>query len=91
MRIFKFLAIFAIAILAASPVLATDVSSTHCGTQVVYVGDAEGELLEKCGEPTADTGDTWIYDEGGYRIKVFHLGGGDVGRRKVMRIEEKKR
>ena len=86
----KLFAIFAVAILAASPVLAIDVDKINCGTQVVYVGDSEDQLLEKCGEPNADLGDSWVYDEGGGWVKVFHLGEGDIGRRKVMRIEEKK-
>jgi hypothetical protein len=91
MRIVRLIAIFALAIVVATTVFAADVDKTNCETHVVYVGDSEDQLLEKCGEPNADLGDSWVYDEGGGWVKVFHLGGGDMGRRKVMRIEEKKR
>jgi hypothetical protein len=90
MRIVRLIAIFALAIGVASTVFAADVDKTNCGTRVVYVGDSEDQLLEKCGAANADLGDSWVYEEGDGWVKVFHLGGGDIGRREVVRIEKKK-
>lgn len=89
MRIRKLLATFAFGILAASPVLAADVPSVNCGTQVVVLGDSENDVLQKCGSPSYTVGKSWVYETGvsGPGI-VIHFGGGDAFAPKVIRMEE---
>lgn len=92
MRIHKLFAIFVIATLVAGPVLAFADSSMRCGTQVVILGDLEGDVLEKCGEPTYTQGDKWIYDDGSSEYyRVVHFGPGGEFRRTVVDIEIVKR
>jgi len=56
-------------------------SSMRCGTHLITTGGLHGpgkyEVLKKCGEPTARSGDTWIYDKpGGVKyVVVFDASG----------------
>jgi len=55
--------------------------SMRCGTHLISTGGLHGpgkyEVLKKCGEPTARSGDTWIYDRpGGVKyVVVFDAAG----------------
>jgi len=55
--------------------------SMRCGTHLITTGGLHGpgkyEVLKKCGEPTARSGDTWIYDRpGGVKyVVVFDAAG----------------
>ena len=55
--------------------------SMRCGTHIISTGGLHGpgkyEVLKKCGEPTARSGDTWIYDKpGGTKyVVVFDAAG----------------
>ena len=86
MRMFIVSMAFVIAVSALSPALAGDVSKVQCGLEVVYVGDLDDDVLSKCGEPTVDQGDSWIYDDPSV---VIHFGSGGPHRRRVVRIELK--
>ena len=53
----------------------------RCGTHIISTGGLHGpgkyEVLKKCGEPTARSGDTWIYDKPGGKkyVVVFDAAG----------------
>ena len=55
--------------------------SMRCGTHIISSGGLHGpgkyEVLKKCGEPTARSGDTWVYDmPGGMKyVVVFDASG----------------
>ena len=55
--------------------------SMRCGSHMISTGGLHGpgkyEVLKKCGEPTARSGDTWIYDRpGGVKyVVVFDAAG----------------
>ena len=55
--------------------------SMRCGSHLISTGGLHGpgkyEVLKKCGEPTARSGDTWIYDKpGGVKyVVVFDASG----------------
>jgi hypothetical protein len=55
--------------------------SMRCGRHIISTGGLHGpgkyEVLKKCGEPTARSGDTWIYDKpGGVKhVVVFDASG----------------
>ena len=86
MRMFIFSLAFVTAVLMMSAALASDVSKVECGLEVVYVGDLDDDVLSKCGEPTVDQGDAWVYDDPSV---VIHFGDGGPHRRRVERIELK--
>jgi hypothetical protein len=55
--------------------------SMSCGRHIISAGERHGtgkyEVLKKCGEPTARSGNTWIYEQpgGGRRVVVFDASG----------------
>ena len=55
--------------------------SMRCGTHIISSGGRHGpdkyEVLKKCGEPTARSGHSWIYEQpgGGRRVVVFDTSG----------------
>ena len=55
--------------------------SIRCGTHIITAGGLHGpgkyEVLKKCGEPTARSGNTWIYEQhgGSRRVVVFDASG----------------
>jgi hypothetical protein len=55
--------------------------SMRCGTHLISSGGLHGpgkyEVLKKCGEPTARSVDTWVYDRpGGVKhVVVFNASG----------------
>ena len=55
--------------------------SMRCGTHIISSGGLHGpgkyEVLKKCGQPAARSGDTWIYDRpGGVKyVVVFDAAG----------------
>jgi len=55
--------------------------SMRCGSHIISTGGLHGpgkyEVLKKCGQPTARSGDTWIYDKpGGVKyVVVFDASG----------------
>ena len=59
--------------------------SMRCGTHIISSGGLHGpgkyELLKKCGQPTARSGDTWIYERpGGVKYVVVFDASGYVAR-----------
>ncbi len=88
MRILKLFVTVVIAVLAASPAGAIDLTSVQCGLQVVYEGDLDTTVLSKCGTPTYKKVARWIYDDGySDSYLVIHFGGGGEFRQRVVRIE----
>ena len=73
----------------AMPAMASD-RSMRCGTYLIYAGggkDSAGmyEVLKKCGEPEAKSGDNWIYTQGSMRrILTFNFEG------RLLRIESRR-
>ena len=63
------------------PERAFAVGSMRCGTHIISVGGRRGpgkyEVLKKCGEPTARTGNSWVYEQpgGATRVVVFDPSG----------------
>ena len=61
--------------------LALAADSIRCGTNIISAGGRHGpgkyEVLKKCGEPTARSGDTWVYEQHGgvRRVVVFDASG----------------
>ncbi len=61
--------------------LALAADSIRCGTHIITAGGRHGpgkfEVLKKCGEPTARSGNTWIYEQRGgvTRVVVFDASG----------------
>ena len=57
------IAAFFFTVVVTQPVLA---SSMRCGTHIITSGmrDSPGkyEVLKRCGEPTANYGNTWVYE-----------------------------
>ena len=55
--------------------------SMRCGTHIISSGGLHGpgkyEVLKKCGQPTARSGDTWVYERpGGVKyVVVFDASG----------------
>lgn len=49
--------------------------SMRCGGTIIQDGGRSGpgkyEVLKKCGEPAFRQGNTWVYESGGGRRKVF--------------------
>ena len=64
--------------LMPEPVLA---DSMRCGSHIISSGGTHGpgkyEVLKKCGQPAARSGDTWIYEQpgGSRRVVVFDASG----------------
>ena len=59
--------------------------SMRCGTHIISSGGLHGpgkyEVLKKCGQPTARSGDTWIYERpGGVKYVVVFDASGYVAR-----------
>ncbi len=59
--------------------------SMRCGTHIISAGGRDGpskyEVLKKCGEPTARSGNTWIYEQpGGARHVVVFDASGNLAR-----------
>lgn len=63
------------------PVAAVADGSMRCGSHIISAGERNGagkyEVLKKCGEPTARSGNTWIYEKSGgtRRVVVFDPSG----------------
>jgi len=55
--------------------------SMRCGSHIISSGGLHGpgkyEVLKKCGQPAARSGDTWIYEQpgGSRRVVVFDASG----------------
>jgi hypothetical protein len=89
MGMVRILALLLIGILVGGPVSGAEVSSIHCGTEVVKIGDSQTDVLEKCGDPSYTVGNAWVYDMGfSQPLKVIHFGGADIFRPVVIRMEE---
>jgi hypothetical protein len=59
--------------------------SFYCGTHIIDEDIAKAEVLEKCGQPTRETSDTFYYDRGTDEFGVtLHFNAED----RVNRIEE---
>ena len=43
----------------------------RCGQHLIDVGDQREDVLEYCGEPTSQSGYTWIYDRGPTQFKIL--------------------
>jgi hypothetical protein len=68
--------------LMLEPVLA---DSMRCGRHIISSGGLHGpgkyEVLKKCGQPTARSGDTWVYDmPGGVKYVVVFDASGYIAR-----------
>ncbi len=63
------------------PVAAVADGSMRCGSHIISAGERNGagkyEVLKKCGEPTARSGNTWVYEKSGgtRRVVVFDPSG----------------
>ncbi len=61
--------------------LALAAGSMRCGTHIISAGGRHGpgkyEVLKKCGEPTARSGNSWLYEQSGgaRRLAVFDSSG----------------
>ena len=84
--------LFALLVVVSTLAQARWVKSIRCGTEIVRLGAATFELLQKCGEPDLketieakeETSERWTYNCGtGRFIKIITIRGG-----KVWRIEE---
>ena len=73
-RILTGTAFAALMLFASQPLSA---GSMRCGAHVIQDGGRSGpgkyEVLKKCGEPAFRQGNTWVYDLGSNRRKVFHF------------------
>ncbi len=55
--------------------------SMRCGTHIISAGERHGtgkyEVLKKCGQPTAKSGNIWVYERPGVakRVVVFDASG----------------
>ena len=64
--------------------------SIRCGTHLIYAGGGKDsasmyEVLKKCGEPEAKSGNTWIYVQGSMdRVLTFSYEG------RLQRIESRR-
>lgn len=65
--------------------------SIRCGNYLVHAGGGKSasnmyEVLKKCGEPVAQNGDTWIYEQGSMvRVLTFNFEG------RLQRIESRRK
>ena len=77
-------------ILSAAAVHASD-RSIRCGNYLIHAGGGKSaagmyEVLKKCGEPIAQRGDTWIYEQGSMvRVLTFNYQG------RLQRIESRRK
>jgi hypothetical protein len=88
MRRLELFTLLSIVILAGSPLLAADVTSISCGTEVVALGDSQNDVLAKCGDPSYTVGGSYVYETGFSGPKIVIHFGGSVFAPKVVRIEE---
>jgi hypothetical protein len=59
--------------------------SFRCGAKIVEMNMSRAEVLERCGPPTVETGDQWVYDRGPDQFTIIvHFAPNDT----VSRIEE---
>lgn len=69
--------VFSTALIALS-ISATFADSMACGQYIIQGGETEpamkDEVKEKCGEPTAEDGNNWIYEREGENTKILHFG-----------------
>ena len=78
------LLLFAIAVHASD-------RSIRCGNYLIHAGGGKSasgmyEVLKKCGEPVAQRGDTWIYEQGSMvRVLTFNYEG------RLLRIESRRK
>ena len=65
--------------------------SIRCGNYLIHAGGGKSasgmyEVLKKCGEPVAQRGDTWIYEQGSMvRVLTFNYEG------RLLRIESRRK
>ena len=65
--------------------------SIRCGNYLIHAGGGKNsssmyEVLKKCGEPIAQRGDTWIYEQGSQvRTLTFNYEG------RLLRIESQRK
>ena len=77
-------------ILSFAAVQASD-RSIRCGNYLIHAGGGKSasgmyEVLKKCGEPVAQRGDTWIYEQGSMvRVLTFNYEG------RLLRIESRRK
>ena len=64
-------------VLGSSSALASD--SFTCGEKIVETGMSLSKVRELCGDPTAQSGDRWIYDRGPDELViVLHIAPDDT-------------
>ena len=77
-------------ILSATAAQASD-RSIRCGNYLIHAGGGKSssnmyEVLKKCGEPVAQSGYTWIYEQGNMtRVLTFNYEG------RLQRIESRRK
>lgn len=86
----KFIVTIILAILLAAPAIA---SAARCSNGFIYVGDAAGKVLKRCGKPQYKTvtkmgvssrEEKWYYDFGGNTLPFTVI----VRDGKVIKIED---
>jgi hypothetical protein len=79
----------AIFLLLSAPFASAEVGF-RCGTHLIDVGDRQEDVLKHCGEPTSQSGWTWIYDRGPseFDIIVHFEADGTVNR--IQNADEKR-
>lgn len=70
------LPLFTMAWLACVPSAIAD--ALQCGTDLVNVGDAQSDVLQKCGEPKSKDGNEWIYERPGDLTVIVQFAEGQV-------------
>ena len=88
-RLFIMFAIFTSVVLVTNPAQAYFLQSFDCGGggQPIYAGDNEQNVLMKCGQPSYEEGDTWIYHRGQVSTIAVIFDGSATFRRKVLGIQ----
>ena len=48
----------------------------YCGTHIISEGLTQGEVVQFCGQPAQQQGDTWVYNRGPEKLDVqLHFDG----------------
>lgn len=48
----------------------------YCGTHIIAEGLTKDEVIQRCGQPTEQQGDTWVYDRGPDELDIqLHFDG----------------
>jgi hypothetical protein len=84
MNVFYRALIFCLLSGASGSVLADQ--SFRCGAHLIKEGMHKSKVLEYCGQPMSESGDTWVYDQGPEKFNmIVHFLGDDS----IDRIEAK--